>query len=147
VQARWLLDTCVVSELSRPVPDARVVDWLGRHRDDYLLSAVTLGEVAYGVERLPHGAQRNALQRWAADLHRRFASRTLVTDEAVWITFGRLKASLRSMGRPQEDLDIILAATAIVNGLTLATRNLRDFADTGVALVNPWEGGPSRPSN
>lgn len=143
----WLLDTCVVSELARPVPDGRVVEWLDRHHENCLLSAVTLGEVSFGVERLPHGAQRNAMERWAADLHRQFSARVLVTDEAVWLAFGRLKASLQSMGRPQEDLDILVAATAFVNGLVLATRNLRDFADTGVPLVNPWEGGDSRPSN
>ena len=135
---RWLLDTCVVSERARPKPDEMLVRWLDDHVDDCRLAAVTLGEIAYGIESLSHGARRNGLQRWANELQQRFRDRTLVTDEAVWTTFGRLKASLRSIGRPQDDLDILVAATATVHGLHLVTRNTRHFADTGVALVNPW---------
>lgn len=137
--ARWLLDTCVVSELAKPKPDDRLRDWLASHVDGCRLAAVTLGELAFGIESLPHGVRRNGLQRWATELQRRFAGRTLVTDEAVWTTFGRLKASLRSIGRPQDDLDILIAATAAVHGLELVTRNIRHFSDMGLALVNPWQ--------
>jgi len=136
--ARWLLDTCVVSELAKPAPEVRLQSWLADHIGGCRLAAVTLGEISFGIESLPHGPRRNGLQRWAGELQQRFASRTLVTDEAVWTTFGRLKASLRSIGRPQEDLDILIAATAIVHSLQLVTRNTRHFADTGVALLNPW---------
>jgi len=134
----WLLDTCVVSELARPEPDPHLVAWLGEHGSGSKLAAVTLGEIAFGVESLPHGARRNSLQRWAHQLQQQFAHRTLVTDEVVWSTFGRLKASLRSIGKPQDDLDLLIAATASVHGLGLATRNIKHFEDTGVALVNPW---------
>jgi predicted nucleic acid-binding protein len=137
--ARWLLDTCVVSELARAEPNEQLRSWLAAHIDGCRLAAVTLGEVAFGIECLPHGARRNGLQRWADELQRRFAPRTLVTDETVWTTFGRLKASLRSIGRPQDDLDILIAATAAAHGLALVTRNTRHFADMGLALVNPWE--------
>lgn len=136
--ARWLLDTCVISELARPAPDESVREWLGRHGEACRLSAVTLGEIAYGVESLAHGARRNGLQRWSNELQHRFKERTIVTDEAVWNTYGRLKASLRTIGRLQDDLDILVAATAVVHGLQLATRNVRHFADMGVRLVNPW---------
>jgi predicted nucleic acid-binding protein len=142
---RWLLDTCVVSELARSQPDEHLLAWLTVHIDGCQLAAVTLGEIAFGVERLPHGARRNGLQRWASEVQQRFVARTLATDAAVWLTFGRLKASLRSIGRPQADLDVLIAATATVHGLQLVTRNVRHFADTGVALVNPWDG--TRPSN
>jgi predicted nucleic acid-binding protein len=137
--ARWLLDTCVVSELAKPAPDERLREWLASHIEGCRLAAVTLGEIAFGIESLPHGARRNGLQRWANDLQARFSARTLVTDEGIWTTFGRLKASLRSIGRPQDDLDILIAATATVHSLQLVTHNTRHFADTGVALVNPWE--------
>ncbi len=134
----WLLDTCVVSELARPQPDQGVKDWLVPHIAQCQLAAVSLGEIAYGVERLPHGARRNSLQRWADDLIRQFASRVLVTDEKVWTRFGRLKASLYGMGRPRDDLDLLIAATAAAHGLSLVTRNTRHFEDTGIELVNPW---------
>ena len=136
--SRWLLDTCVVSELVKPAPEARLQTWLADHIGGCRLAAVTLGESSFGIESLPHGPKRNGLQRWAGELQQRFASRTLVTDEAVWTTFGRLKASLRSIGRPQDDMDILIAATATVHSLQLVTRNTRHFADTGVALLNPW---------
>jgi predicted nucleic acid-binding protein len=136
--AGWLLDTCVVSELVKPGPDEGLRHWLGEHIAHCRLSAITLGEITFGIECLPHGSKRNSLQRWANELHQRFRERMLVTDEAVWTTYGRLKASLRSIGRPQEDLDVLIAATATVHSLQLVTRNTRHFSDTGVALFNPW---------
>jgi predicted nucleic acid-binding protein len=138
VPARWLLDTCVVSELAKAKPDETMLQWLSDNTTDSRLAAVTFGEITFGIESMALGARRNALQRWFSELQQRFQERTIVTDEAVWNTFGRLKASLRSIGRPQDDMDILIAATATVHGLELATRNTRHFADTGVRLVNPW---------
>jgi toxin FitB len=139
LRARWLLDTCVLSELARPRPDDGVKRWLAAHVAQCRIGAVSLGEIAYGIERLPHGARRNGLQRWADELLLQFAARVLVTDARVWLTFGRLKASLHDMGRPQDDLDVIVAATATANGLALVTRNLRHFKDTGLELLDPWK--------
>jgi len=138
VTAAWLLDTCVISELSRSRPDRQVTAWLSRHAAQSKIAAVTLGEITYGVESLPVGARRNALTRWCGDLRTRFAARVLVSDEAVWCTYGRLKASLEAIGRPQDDLDLLIGATATVHGLRLATRNVRHFDQMGVSLVNPW---------
>src|SRR5262245_8513895 len=70
--ARWLLDTCVVSELSKPKPNEGLRVWLAEHVGDARLAAVTLGEIAYGIECLDHGAKRNGLQRWAHELQQRF---------------------------------------------------------------------------
>ena len=98
--------------------------------------------MVYGIESLPHGRRRTSLQRWANELHQKFQGRTLATDEPVWFTYGRLKASLRSIGKPQDDLDLLLAATASVHGLQMVTRNTRHFADTGVMIVNPWTSVP-----
>lgn len=135
---RWLLDTCVVSELARDLPDARVRDWLTRHAADSALSAVSLGELKYGIERKAAGRMRNGLQLWFERLCTQYAARTLATDEPVWMTFGRLKASVEAIGRPQEDFDLLIASTAAVHRLTLVTRNTKHFADTGVPLVDPW---------
>lgn len=134
----WLLDTCVVSELTRKAPEPLVVGWLEAHGDDALLSAVSLGEIQYGIERLAVGRGRNTLQQWFDGLCTQFATRTVATDETVWRNYGRLKASVEAIGRPQDDLDLLIAATAAVHQLTLVTRNVKHFEDTGVRLLNPW---------
>jgi len=135
---KWLLDTCVVSELTRKVPEVPVLDWLAAHAADAALSVVTLGEIQYGIERLVVGRTRNSLQLWFDGLSVQFATRILATDEPVWRTFGRLKASVEAIGRPQEDLDLLIAAVATVNRLTLVTRNTKHFLDTGIHTLNPW---------
>jgi len=71
-------------------------------------------------------------------LAQQFAGRVLVTDESVWRHFGELKASLRALGRMQDTLDILIAASAMAHGLTLVTRNVRHFEDMGVPLLDPW---------
>lgn len=135
---QWLLDTCVVSELTRKTPDASVLRWIKRNADDAALPVVTLGEIQYGIERLDPGRQRNMLQLWFDGLCAQYSDRILATDEAVWRTWGRLKASVESIGRAQEDLDMLIAATATVHRLTVVTRNVRHFEDSGVRTFNPW---------
>ncbi len=134
----WLLDTCVVSELTRKAPHAEVMNWLAAHADDAMLSTVTLGEIQYGIERLALGRGRNTLQQWFDGLCTQYAARTVATDAAVWRMYGRLKASVESIGRPQEDLDLLIAATAAVHQLTVVTRNVKHFEDSGVKILNPW---------
>ena len=135
---QWLLDTCVFSELSRRQPDAIVARWMTQHAADCAMTAVTVGELQYGMERLAPGRQRNALQLWFEALCGQYGGRILATDEAVWRAFGRLKASMEAIGRPQEDFDVLIAATASVHQLTLVTRNTRHFEDSGVRMLNPW---------
>lgn len=135
----WLIDTCVVSELAKAKPEPLVVQWLRQHAAVAKIAAVSLGEIVYGIESLPLGARRNALQRWCDDMRGLFTERFLVADEMVWQTYGRLKASLEAIGRPQDDLDVLIAATATVHRLTIVTRNVKHFKDTGVDLINPWE--------
>jgi predicted nucleic acid-binding protein len=136
---RWLLDTCVVSELTRKKPDGGVLQWLGEHAADACLSAVSVGEIQYGIERMAPGRGRNTLQLWFDGLCTQYAARLLQTDEAVWRAFGRLKASVEAIGRPQQDLDLLIAATTAVHRLTLVTRNTRHFVDSGVRTLNPWQ--------
>ncbi|MHB8948952.1 MAG: PIN domain-containing protein [Rhodoferax sp.] len=134
----WLLDTCVVSELTRKAPDEHVLQWIADNAALATLPVVTLGEIQYGIERLAIGRMRNTLQLWFDGLNAQFASRIMPTDEAVWRTFGRLKASVEAIGKPQEDLDLLIASVATVHRLTLVTRNTRHFLDTGIKTLNPW---------
>lgn len=139
----WLLDTCVVSELFKPAPSEAVQDWLRARMGTCRLSAVTVGEIQFGIERMALGPKRNRLQLWFDQLCRDFEERILVTDETVWRTWSRLRVSCQAIGRPQADLDLLIAATAAAHQLPLVTRNTRHFEDTGIRLVNPWADEPS----
>lgn len=134
----WLLDTCVVSETFKREPDAKVLAWLAEHAAQAALPVIALGEIQHGIERMPEGRGRNTLQAWRDQVAQQFGGRTLVADEPVLRTWGRLRASLDTIGRPQQDMDVLIAATAAVHGLALVTRNTRHFQDTGVPMVNPW---------
>lgn len=139
----WVLDTCVVSELIRPAPDPNVTRWLAARLRDCLLPGVAIGEIQFGIERMPEGARRNQLQVWFDRLCLEFAQRVLPADEAVWRAWSRLRASCHAMGRPQSDLDLLIAAMAATHRLPLVTRNIRHFQDTGLQLVNPWAAAPA----
>ena len=135
-----LLDTCVISELIKPAPDAHVLDWTGKTpQGGCFLSAITLGEVIGGVSRLPPGKRRARLEGWFEGLLVRYESRILAVDAAVARQWGRLAGELARRGAPTSMADGLIAATAIRHGLRLATRNSADFKPFGVELVDPWK--------
>ena len=132
----YLLDTNVVSELPRPRPHAGVLRWLGAQRE-IALSAITLEELTYGVERTK-GPARERLRGWLqALLDSR--PRIVPVTPLVASTAGRLRAQREAGGRPVAQADMLVAACALTEGLVLATRNVRDFEGCGVALLNPFE--------
>jgi predicted nucleic acid-binding protein len=126
--------------LTKPAPNAGVVHWLDEADEDRLfLSVITLAELRFGVERLPAGVRRSRLQSWIEDeLPGRFEGRLLGVDQAVAGMWGQLLAMSEVRGRRMNLMDCFLAATASVNGLTLVTRNVRDFAEFRGGLFNPW---------
>jgi predicted nucleic acid-binding protein len=119
------------------------MDWLRRHGHACAVAAASFGEIQYGIASLAPGARRNRLHAWSMALAQQYEARILGTDDVVWRQFGELKASLRSMGRMQDALDMVIAATALRHGLALVTRNTRHFQDTGLTLVNPWADAPT----
>jgi toxin FitB len=133
----YLIDTNVLSELRRKVPDPAVASWFAdRPASTLYLSVLTLGELRKGVERLADPARRLALLDWLeTELPAFFAGRVLAVDAAVADRWGQL---LARAGRPVPAIDSLLAATAIHHGLILVTRNVRDIADLGVQMLNPW---------
>jgi predicted nucleic acid-binding protein len=139
---RYLLDTCVVSELVRSRPSPGVVRWVeGRDEDDMLLSVLTLGELRKGVDRLPDGPRRKALDHWLdAELATRFSGRLLAIDAAVATEWGRLLADAERRGGPVALVDSLLAATARVHGLVVVTRNVSHLGRCGAEVVDPWAG-------
>jgi len=137
----YLIDTNVISELLRPKPDAAVLDWFASIPDDALfLSALTLGEIRKGVEKLTRSEdsqRREKLRLWLEhDLRDWFGPRILPIGPEVADHWGRL---LAQVGRPVPAIDSLLAATALHHDLRLVTRNTRDFDYAGLELINPWE--------
>lgn len=135
----YLLDTCVVSELRKPSPDPGLMEWF-ESVPEYLLwlSGITLGELGYGIDRLPAGRMRNDLDVWYEELRGSFARQTVGSTPEAFVRWGELRARQEARGRTLPLIDGLLAATAIENGLTLVTRNTADFALFGVELLNPW---------
>jgi len=130
----------VVSEPSRPAPDARAVAWIAAQSPlDFALSTLTLGEIEKGVALMPAGRRRSVLQAWLeTDLPIQFAGRLLPVDEAVARSWGRLTAAGRRQGRQLPVIDGLLLATAQVYDLALVTRNEADFTGHGVTILNPY---------
>ncbi|MFN0302589.1 MAG: type II toxin-antitoxin system VapC family toxin [Burkholderiales bacterium] len=135
----YLLDTCVVSELSRPRPDPGVLAWM-LETDVFSLhlSAMTIGEVRRGTLRLPVGKRRTSLAGWSEKLRQSFSGRVLPIDESVALRWAEIAARAEQAGRPGSLADGLIAATALDRGLTLVTRNVTDFEALGVSFLNPW---------
>lgn len=137
---RLLLDTNVLSEVTRPAPDARVLEWLdGLDEDRSFISVVSIAEIRRGVALMDEGRKREAVAEWLAlDLPQRFEQRVLPVDESVALAWGDLMGLAKRRGRGLSSMDGLIAATAIAQELTLATRNTKDFEDFGIVLVDPW---------
>lgn len=134
----YLLDTNVLSELRRRVPDPAVVAWVeARPASTFFVSVLTLGEIRKGIESLADERRRLGLLDWMeADVPAFFAGRILAIDLPIADRWGRL---LAQAGRPIPAIDSLLAATALQHGLRLVTRNVRDFAFPGLEIINPWQ--------
>ena len=133
----YLLDTNVISELRRKTANAGVVEWCsGRPAATLFLSVLTLGELRKGVQGVAAGDRRTILLDWLeVELPIFFSGRILPVDSHVADRWGRLMAAA---GRPIPAIDSLTGATAAQHGLRLVTRNVRDFADLGVEVINPW---------
>lgn len=137
----YLLDTNVPSEFSRDRPEPRVVQWLKAQPVTTLfLSAVTIGEIRKGLVVLPQSRRRSDLETWfRTDLLVWFRNRILPVTHAVADRWGVLDGACQLRGTPLNTADGMIAATAIEHGLTLVTRNVKDFAGLSVDIFNPWE--------
>ena len=137
-----LLDTNVVSELMRESPEPAVARWVSGHPvEDLFLSAVSEAELRYGAAILPFGRRRETLFfKIEAMLSDAFEDRVLPFDSDAARAYGHIAAARRSVGRPVASADCQIAAIAMAGRMRLATRNVRDFEDMGVEIVNPWVG-------
>lgn len=137
----FLLDTNVVSELIRPIPEPKVTSWVEATDERLLyLSVLTLGEIRKGIASLRDGSRRVVLEAWlGSDLMIRFAERILPVDHHVADRWGWIAARAIADKAHLPIIDGLLAATALQHNLTFVTRNVKDVAVTGVPTFSPWQ--------
>lgn len=136
-----VLDTNVISEVLRPAPEPKVLDWLDEQSPNSIFTtAVTRGEILYGIRLLSDGQRRRRL--WTAALAifgEDFAGRVLSFDSDAADIYAEIGASRRAAGRPISQFDATIAAITRSHGAKLATRNAKDFDGCGIDVINPWD--------
>ena len=139
---RFVLDSNVVSELMRNVPNAEVLGWMDDlPTSELFVTAITEAEVRTGIAILPEGARRRGLADAAErTLGGLFAGRVLPFDGGAARAYADIAAASRAAGRPISQSDCQIAAIARSRGMAVATRNVRDFSETGVEVIDPWGG-------
>ncbi|HEY0511746.1 MAG TPA: PIN domain-containing protein [Thermoanaerobaculia bacterium] len=131
----FLVDANVLSEATRPEPNPAVLKWLTRHEREIAVDPIILGEIRFGIFLLPVGKRRSRLEHWFQDGVERI--HCLAWEAPMGLRWARLLADLRASGRSMPIKDSLIAATALVHGLAVVTRNRRDFEPAGVAIVDP----------
>ena len=143
---KYLLDTCVISELVKKEPHPSVIRWMDAGDESNMyLSVLTLGELIKGITKLPDGDRREKLQSWVSnDLAQRFGPRLLEIDAEVSMAWGTLLGEAERRGEKLPVVDSLIAISANVHGLIVATRNVKDMERCQAKVFNPWESQPER---
>jgi predicted nucleic acid-binding protein len=138
---QYLLDTCVLSEFVKPKPERKVIDWLNSvDPEAVFLSAVTIGEIQFGISNKPPSNRRTELEVWLNEaLPQQFGGRVLALDVATFVTWGKLAAEQKRKGETQSIMDSLIASVALEHKMVLVTRYVGDFKVTGLSVLNPWE--------
>lgn len=131
-----LVDANVLSEATRPEPDPRILAWLVRHEREIAIDPIILGEIRFGILLLPAGRRRTRLERWFEEGVQRIYC--IGWEAATGLRWARLIAELRARGRAMQVKDSLIAATALLHGVPLATLNRRHFEESGVEIVDPY---------
>jgi toxin FitB len=134
----YLVDTNVLSELAKPLPADGVLAWFHANQSHLYVSSVTIGEIRKGLELMPAGRRKESLKVWFKAICETMEGRILSFNTATAHVWGQMVGSLEKKGIQLPTIDSQLAATAQRNGLTMVTRNMADFQNTGVKLLNPF---------
>lgn len=133
----YLVDANVLSEATKPSPDPKAIDWLRQHEREIVVDPIILGEIRFGIHLLPAGKRRQRLEKWFDAGVARVVC--LPWDARTGLRWAKLLADLRRSGRVLPIKDSLIAATALVHGLTVVTRNTHDFKKTGVMVFDPFQ--------
>lgn len=138
---KYLLDTCVISELVKTKPNKKVVSWITKNDEvNFYLSSLTFGELYKGISKLPVSKRRKKLSQWIEhDLKERFTGKIFDIDLLVAKTWGEVQGASEATGNPMPAIDGLIAATALTHNLTVVTRNVTDMQQSGATLLNPWK--------
>jgi len=132
----YLVDANVLCEPTKPQPEPQVIEWLRRHEREIVVDPIILGEIRFGIHLLPPGNRRRRLEHWFEEGVR--GIHCLPWEASNGLRWAKLLADLRAAGRAMPVKDSLIAATALVHGLIVATRNTRDFENAGVKVADPW---------
>ena len=137
----YLLDTCTISEMVSVKPNQAVLDWFEHQLEETLyLSVITLGEIQKGINQLVAGKRRVQIETWFFDeLVPGFQRRVLNIDEKLITTWAKMITELKKQGITRPSLDSLIEATALHHNLILVTRNQKNFFNSKVSILNPWD--------
>ena len=136
---KYLLDTCVLSELVKSTPEPKVVNWVDTQAEESLfISSITLAELLKGIARLQDSQRKTALTEWVSKIRAEMSERILAFESSTAEYWATMCATAEKSGTTLSAFDSMIAATALEHGLIIATRNTRDFEAAPVMLMNPW---------
>ncbi|MBF0547712.1 MAG: type II toxin-antitoxin system VapC family toxin [Candidatus Riflebacteria bacterium] len=137
---RYLLDTCTISEFSKPYPDKNVSEWMARIQPERLfLTSITVGEIRKGLAKLPNSKRKVKISEWINTLLEEYESRIISIDLPVAENWGENQGLSENEGKPIPTIDGLIASVARVHNLVLVTRNEQDFENCNVSILNPWK--------
>ena len=138
---KYLLDTCVISEIIKQTPSVKVTKWIKKENEaNFFISVLTIGELHKGIEKLTESQRKEKLHNWVEnDLKERFLNKIIDIDIQVAMIWGKIQGVAERIGKSMPAIDSLIAATGITHHLTVVTRNTSDMKESGVVLLNPWE--------
>ena len=138
---KYLLDTCVISEVIKRKPSSKVIKWIKQEEEsNFFISVLTIGELHKGIEKLDKSKRKEELHNWVEnDLKERFCNRIINIDMQVVMVWGKIQGVTERTGKPMPAIDSLIAATGVTHHLTVVTRNTSDMKESGAVLLNPWK--------